>query len=88
MPEVTVITQTQNQMNTNYDVSKLALGKNTFIKANYTDSGSGSTLVQGTVMGRVASTGKVVVLNPSASDGSQYPVSNAVICEGHIQGRS
>ena len=22
------------------------------------------------------------------TDGSQYPVSNAVICEGHIQGRS
>lgn len=74
MSEVTVITQTQNQMTTNYDVSKLALGNNTFIKANYTDSGSGSTLVQGTAMGRVASTGKVVVLNPSASDGSQYPV--------------
>lgn len=74
MSDVTVITQTQNQMTTNYDVSKLALGNNTFIKANYTDSGSGSTLVQGTVMGRVASTGKVVVLNPSASDGSQYPV--------------
>ena len=74
MSDVTVITQTQNQMTTNYDVSKLALGNNTFIKANYTDSGSGSTLVQGTAMGRVASTGKVVVLNPSASDGSQYPV--------------
>ena len=74
MSEVTVITQTQNQMTTNYDVSKFALGNNTFIKANYTDSGSGSTLVQGTVMGRVASTGKVVVLNPSATDGSQYPV--------------
>lgn len=79
MSEVTVISQTNNQMITNYDVSKFALGNNTFIKANYTDSGSGSTLVQGTVMGRVASTGKVVVLNPSASDGSQYPV--GAVCE-------
>ncbi len=43
MSDVTVITQTQNQMTTNYDVSKLALGNNTFIKSNYTDSGSGST---------------------------------------------
>lgn len=74
MSDVTVITQTNNQMTTNYDVSKFALGNNTFIKANYTDSGSGSTLAQGTIMGRVASTGKVVVLNPSATDGSQYPV--------------
>ena len=78
MSEVTVITQTANQMTTNYDVSKFALGNNTFITASYTDSGSGSTLVQGTVMGRVASTGKVVVLNPSATDGSQYPVGAVV----------
>lgn len=78
MSEVTVITQTANQMTTNYDVSKFALGNNKFITASYTDSGSGSTLVQGTVMGRVASTGKVVVLNPSATDGSQYPVGAVV----------
>lgn len=78
MSEVTVITETANQMTTNYDVSKFALGNNKFITASYTDSGSGSTLVQGTVMGRVASTGKVVVLNPSATDGSQYPVGAVV----------
>jgi hypothetical protein len=40
----------------------------------YTDSGSGSTIPAGTVMGRVFATGKVIPLVSSATDGSENPI--------------
>ena len=74
MSSITTQTQTRNQLITTSDVSKLALGSNDFVEGTYTDSGSGSTISEGTVMGKVAATGKLVLLDPTASDGSQTPV--------------
>lgn len=72
MSKITSILQTRNQQIANYDISKLALGDNEFVKANYTASGE-TTLAAGLVLGKVSATGKLATLDPTASDGSQYP---------------
>ncbi len=77
------VLNTSNQATTNYDTSKLLLWDNKFIKADYTNSGYDDvTLAVGTVMGRVAATGKVIPLQSDASDGSQFPV--GVLSHGYI----
>lgn len=70
----TIQLQNGSQMIVTSDLSKFCIGFNAFISANYTDSGSGSTLTQGLVMGRIAATGLIVPCDPTAVDGSQYPV--------------
>lgn len=60
---------------TNYSNEKLLMFDNTFQEATYTNSDAyDETLAIGTVMGRVASTGKVVVFDKDNSDGSQFPI--------------
>jgi len=74
---MTVITNPVNTNNSsfaNYDVSKALLGNNHFDKNDYTDSGSGSTILALVLLGKIAATGKLVLLAPSASDGSQFPI--------------
>ena len=59
----------------NYDISQIFVFDNRFETATYTNpTGDEVTLAKGTVMGRVASTNKVIPLVSSASDGSQYPI--------------
>lgn len=65
---------TSNKLVTNYNSSKLILGNNTFEEGNYTNTGYDVTLAEGTVMGRISATGKVIPLESDASDGSQYPI--------------
>jgi hypothetical protein len=72
MSKITNVDLTRNQSITNYDVSKLQLGENEHITGNYTDSGAGSTLEAGLLMGQVAATGALVELDPTADDGSQF----------------
>ena len=72
MSQISQIEQTRNQSIVNYDVSKLALGDNEFVSADYTASGD-TTLAQGLVLGKVAATGALVALAPTATDGSQFP---------------
>jgi hypothetical protein len=74
---VTQVNETNQQSQANYDVSKFLLGNNFFDKNDYTDSGSGSTLLEGLLLGKIAATGKLVALAPSASDGSQFPIGMA-----------
>jgi hypothetical protein len=74
MSTVTPILATGNQMITNYDVKKFLLGDNSFVAANYTDGGAGSTVVAGQLMGRITATGKIVPQDSAAVDGSQFPV--------------
>lgn len=71
MSTVTNALQTRNQLITNTNVSKLQLGDNEHITGEYTDSGAGSTLEAGLLMGKIKATGKLVELDPTASDGSQ-----------------
>lgn len=71
----------------NYDRSQLILGGRIFIEnATYVDSGSGSTLAIGTVMGRIFSSGNVVPLNSTATDGSQMPV--GILADTYVVGAS
>lgn len=59
----------------NYDLTQIFVGNNRYESATYTNPTSGEvTLAKGTVMGRVASTNKVLPLESTASDGSQFPI--------------
>lgn len=73
MSTITEVTKTANQMNTSYDVSKVALGNNEFITADYTST-SAIDIAEGTVFGRIHASGKIAILDKDASDGSAYPV--------------
>ncbi len=69
------VESTGNKRVTNYNTEKLFIWENTFVSATYTNStGSEVTLEEGTVMGRIATTGLVVPLEFDASDGSQFPI--------------
>ena len=65
-------------MVTNYSLKNLILGDNAFTSATYTDSGAGSTIAEGSLMGRIQATQKVVLCDPAAVDGSQFPVGIAL----------
>ncbi len=73
MSTITEVTKTGNQLNTSYDVSKVALGNNEFVTADYTST-SAIDIAEGTVFGRIHETGKIAILDKNASDGSAYPV--------------
>jgi hypothetical protein len=74
MSTITNVVDTTNMLATNYDVSKFLLGFNDFIKADCVGGTGGTVLTEGMVMGRIASTLKIVPLDKDAVDGSQYPV--------------
>lgn len=68
------------QLINNQDTSKLLIGDNTTVVGSFTNGGgSAVTLDQGTVMGRISATGKLVALTSAASDGSQFVV--GVLCD-------
>lgn len=81
MSEVTNVLQADNQLITNYDLSKFLLGFNSFVSASLTASGGDVDLAQGQLMGRIASTGLLTPCVASATDGSQYPVGLAIIAQ-------
>jgi len=59
----------------NYNISKIFVKDNQFETATYTNPTSGEvTLAKGTVMGRIASTNKIIPLESTASNGSQFPI--------------
>lgn len=81
MATFVTVNQTNNQIQGNYDRAKLLIGTRNANRTEtglfaYDNSGGGSdvTIIMGTVLGRIASTRKLVVINPSATDGSQFPV--------------
>lgn len=90
MSEVTEGTSTNNQLTTNYDVSKIFIWGNRFKTESYNNATYDPIdLLAGTVMGRVAATGKIVALDSAASNGSQFPVGvlnqNWTIADGETQ---
>lgn len=65
---------TQNQLNTNYDFSKLFLWNNRYESVSYTNGGGSTVTIEaGTLFGRINASGKVQPLVAAASDGSQFP---------------
>jgi len=66
---------TRNQAAFDRTLTNLLIRNNSFLKSDYANiSGALETVVVGQVMGRVATTQKLVVCKSGASDGSQYPV--------------
>ncbi len=60
---------------TKYDNAKIFIWDNRYEQGTYTNpTGDEVTLAKGTLMGRIATSQKLVPLVSSASDGSQYPV--------------
>ncbi|MDA3816926.1 MAG: head decoration protein [Prolixibacteraceae bacterium] len=72
MSEITQVTSNGNNQVTNYDVSKVGLGDNHFIQAEFTASGD-TEIAEGTVFGVISATGKLKVLDKVSIDNSQYP---------------
>lgn len=73
MSTITEVTKTGNQINTSYDVSKVALGDNEFIAGSFTAAAS-EDIAEGTVFGRISATGYFKKCDKDSTDGSQYPV--------------
>lgn len=70
-----VITATNgSQIKVNYDIAKMFIWDNRYTTAVYTAGGSNVTIPAGTVMGRIAATGKIVPMTAAAVDGSAIPV--------------
>lgn len=70
-----VVSNTNSMLIVDYDRSPFLLGYNRYIRGNYTnDDYETVELPRGLVMSRIASTGKVVPIDPAANDGSQFPL--------------
>jgi hypothetical protein len=78
MSTITNVESTKNQLITNYDVSKLLLGDNETVDGDVSASGADVEIVQGMIMGRIGSTGKLVPCVNTATNGSQFPVGIAL----------
>lgn len=75
MSTAVITLQNGSQMTVNYDVSKMFILNNRYTYAQHTNStGASETILAGTVMGRIASTGKIIPMLAGASDGSAIPV--------------
>jgi hypothetical protein len=75
MSKVTNVLDNDNSQFNNYDTSKIFVGENQYETGSYTnDEYADSPLAAGTLMGRVASSGKLIALKSNATDGSQFPV--------------
>lgn len=71
-----IVLNTGQQAIVNYDVSKIFVFGNRYENDQYINNSGYDpiTLLAGTVMGRIASSGVLVPLKSDASDGSQYPI--------------
>lgn len=67
---------TGQQITTDYDLSKIFIWNNRYENDSYINNSNYNpiTLLVGTVMGRIASTGYIVPCYASAVDGSQDPI--------------
>lgn len=76
MSSATITINTGQQITSQYNLEKLFLWNNLYENDNYVNNFSYSTitLLAGTVMGRVASTGVLIPSTASAVDGSQFPI--------------
>jgi hypothetical protein len=75
MSESTTFTQTGNQAHFGYDVTKIFVWNNRYASGSLLNSSGGAKeFFAGTLLGRIAATGKLVPCDATATDGSQFPV--------------
>lgn len=76
MSSQSVSLNTNKQLIANTDLSKVFIGDNRYQDGNMLNNSSYNdlALLAGTVVGRIAATGKLVPYVHTANDGSQYPV--------------
>lgn len=86
MSDATIKVQTTNQLFTDYDVSKFLLGFNSFTEADLTASGADVVLTQGTIMGMISATGKIVPMASAATDGSALPYGVCIVDQTVVDG--
>lgn len=69
------VSKTGNYLHTNYDVSKIFVWNNRYENGTFLNAGgAAASFAPGTVLGRIATSGKIVPLTSAATDGSQIPV--------------
>lgn len=81
---------TGQQLFVEYDLGKIFIRDNRYSKGNYTNATYDDVnLSAGTVLGRVAATGKIAKFDSAASNGLQYPIGiladNYTVAEGETQ---
>lgn len=76
MSTFTEVENTGSQAHFQTNTNKIFIGENRYENDSYVNNSlyDPITLEAGTVMGRIAATRILVPIQPSASDGSQYPV--------------
>jgi len=76
MADLTVRGATRNQITGDYNYQNTFLFENRFLNGQtiLNNTGAEITVVEGTVLGRIAASRKLVPLDPAGVDGSQYPV--------------
>ena len=76
MSTVSTVLNNGQQAISNFELSKIFILNNRYENDNYINNSSYDpiTILAGTLMGRIASTGVLVPLNASANDGSQFPL--------------
>lgn len=75
MSTVTSKNVTNNQATFEYDVSKIFIWGNRYHSATFNNNTGGElAFAPGTVVARVAASGKIVAFNSTATDGSQIPI--------------
>jgi len=81
MSEVTTVNQTRNQAHFDYDVSKIFVWSNRYDSASLLNASGGvKSFDPGLVVARIASTGKIVPFDGTATDGSQIPIGILKTC--------
>jgi hypothetical protein len=75
MSKATEISKTSNTLHTDYDVSKIFVFNNRYEGGDLLNASGGvKTFEPGTLMGRIALSGKLVPVVSTAIDGSEIPV--------------
>ena len=75
MSTLTVVNNTGNQAQFDYDISKIFIFKNRYVAATFINlSGGTLSYAPGTLVGRVAASNKITKCDSAATDGSQIPI--------------
>lgn len=75
MSKATVGTSTSNQLKVDYDISKIFIFGNRYSSATFINNTGGAlAFAPGTIVGRVAASGKIAPFLAGATDGSQIPI--------------
>ena len=82
MSTVTTSESTSNQLNNDYDFTKIFVGENRYDEVSHENTtGVEEILLAGTLMGRITAGGNVIPLASGAGDGSEIPL--GVLAQNH-----